>query len=112
MLPGTFSIWPWPQLLQSLVLNIWPGQSAPPFLGLGLVHSLLLVSTPGPQEPLGEWQGLQEFHSVQPPGSDVVGILSSSYQVIINPTELVNKAGKHTPKENSSISYLEEAHCK
>ena len=78
MLPGTFSIWPWPQLLQSLVLNIWPGQSAPPFLGLGLVHSLLLVSSPGPQVAPGTRQGLQELHSVQPPGSEVVGKLSSS----------------------------------
>ena len=52
-------------------------QFAPPFLGLGLVHSLLLLSAPGPQVLPEVWQGLQELHSVQPPGSEVLGKLSS-----------------------------------
>ena len=66
------------QVLQSLVLNISPLQFSPSFLGPGLVHSLRLASTPGPQVLPEVWQGLQEFHSVQPPGSEVLRKLSSS----------------------------------
>ena len=68
------------QVLQSLVLNISPVQFSPPFLGPGMVHSLRLVSTPRPQvlPEVWHWQGLQEFHSVQPPGSEVLRKLSSS----------------------------------